>query len=58
MRAVGLLAMLTGCIILLLPMFNQLLHVRYFVPDASLIGGSLICLGIAALVLARSASFR
>ncbi len=53
MRAIGLLSLLSGCIILMLPIFGQLLHRTISITDGSLIGGALLCLGIAALVLFR-----
>jgi hypothetical protein len=56
MRTIGLFALLGGCIILMLPMLSQLLHRRLALPDEPLIGGALLCLGIAALVLSRATS--
>ena len=50
MRAAGLLALLAGSIILMLPVFSQLLHHSWAVADDSLIGGALLCLGIAAVM--------
>jgi len=53
MRIAGLFALLAGCIILMLPMFGQLLHRTLTITDDSLIGGALLCLGVAALVISR-----
>ena len=54
MRVVGLLSLLAGCVILMLPTINQLLRRSYYLADGPTIGGALLCLGVAALVLARS----
>ncbi len=54
MRAIGLLSLLAGCIILMLPMFGSLLHRTLTIQDDSLIAGALLCLGVAALVMSRS----
>lgn len=56
MRVAGLLALLGGSLILMLPVFGQLLHRSWAVTDDSLIGGALLCLGIAAVMLSRKAS--
>ena len=56
MRVAGLLALLGGSIILMLPVFSQLLHRTLPLTDNSLIGGALLCLGVAAVVLSRKAS--
>jgi hypothetical protein len=56
MRAAGLLALLAGSIILMLPVFSQLLHRSWAVADDSLIGGALLCLGIAAVMISRKPS--
>lgn len=56
MRIIGLLSLLAGCVILMLPMFSQLLHRTMTVADGALIGGALLCLGIAALALSRRTS--
>lgn len=53
MRIAGLFALLAGCIILMLPIFGQLLHRTLAIGDDSLIGGALLCLGVAALVISR-----
>jgi uncharacterized membrane protein HdeD (DUF308 family) len=53
-RTLGLLSLLAGCVILMLPMLSQLLRRTLAIPDGNLIGGALLCLGIAALVLSRS----
>jgi hypothetical protein len=53
MRTLGLLALLGGSVILMLPVFGALLRRNLAVPDDSLIGGALLCLGIAALVITR-----
>lgn len=53
MRTVGLFALLAGCIVLMLPMISELIHRHIAIPDGNLIGGALLCLGIAALVLSR-----
>ena len=58
MRVVGLLALLAGCVILMLPIINKLLHRSLYVVEGTTIGGALLCLGIAALVLARITSPR
>lgn len=58
MRAIGLLALLCGGIILMLPMFGHLLHRRLTIPDQPLIGGGLLCVGIAALLLSLTTSRR
>lgn len=56
MRIAGLFALLAGCIILMLPIFGQLLHRTLTIADDSLIGGALLCLGVAALVISRKPS--
>jgi hypothetical protein len=56
MRTAGLLALLAGSVILMLPVFSQLLHRSWAVADDSLIGGALLCLGIAAVMISRKAS--
>jgi hypothetical protein len=56
MRTAGLLALLAGSLILMLPMFGQLLHRSWAVADDSLIGGALLCLGIAAVMISRKPS--
>jgi hypothetical protein len=53
MRTAGLISLLAGCIILMLPMFSQLLQRTLTVTDDSLIGGALLCLGVAAIVISR-----
>jgi uncharacterized membrane protein HdeD (DUF308 family) len=54
MRTAGLLSLLAGCIILMLPIFSALLHRTLTVADDSLIGGALLCVGIAAIVISRN----
>lgn len=54
MRAIGLLSLLSGSVILLLPVFSALLDRRLTFTDDSLIGGALLCLGVAALAIARN----
>ena len=56
MRTAGLLALLSGSVILMLPVFSQLLHRSWVVPDDLLIGGALLCLGIAAVMISRKPS--
>jgi hypothetical protein len=56
MRIVGLASLLAGCIILMLPMFGELLHRSLVIADNSLIGGALLCLGVAAVVISRTPS--
>ena len=56
MRIAGLVALLAGSLILMLPVFGQLLHRYWAVADDSLIGGELLCLGIAAVMISRRAS--
>jgi hypothetical protein len=56
MRIAGLVALLAGSLILMLPVFGQLLHRSWAVADDSLIGGALLCLGIAAVMISRRAS--
>jgi hypothetical protein len=56
MRTAGLLALLAGSLILMLPMFGQLMHRSWAIADDSLIGGALLCLGIAAVMISRRAS--
>jgi len=56
MRIAGLLALLSGSVILMLPVFAGLLHRSWAVADNSLIGGALLCLGIAAVMISRKAS--
>ena len=58
MRTVGLLFILAGCVILMLPMLGQLLHRNWRLDDGSLIGGALVCVGLAALILSRSTADR
>jgi hypothetical protein len=58
MRVVGLLALLGGSVVLMLPLLGQLLHRRLVLPDQPLIGGALLCLGIAALILSLSSAQR
>ena len=53
MRTAGLLSLLAGCIILMLPVFSQLLHLTLTIADDSLIGGALLCLGVAAVTISR-----
>ena len=40
----------------MLPVFGHLLHRSLAVADDSLIGGALLCLGIAAIMISRKAS--
>ena len=56
MRTIGLLALLGGSIVLMLPIFGQLLRRPMAVSDDSLIGGALLCLGIAAVMISRKPS--
>ncbi len=56
MRIAGLFSLLAGCIILMLPVFSQLLHRTLMIADDSLIGGALLCLGVAAIVISRKPS--
>lgn len=58
MRVIGLFALLGGSVVLMLPLFGHLLHRRLNLPDQPLIGGALLCLGIAALVLSLSGARR
>ena len=58
MRVAGLLFILVGCVILMLPTLGQLLHRTWRLDDGSLIGGALLCVGLAALILSRSTADR
>lgn len=53
MRTAGLISLLAGSVILMLPKFSALLHRTLTLQDDSLIGGALLCLGVAALVISR-----
>lgn len=53
MRAVGLLFILAGCTILVLPMIGKLLHRTIYISDGQILGGALICVGLAAVILYR-----
>lgn len=54
MRAFGLLFLLGGALVLLAPTFAELLNRYYYFRDGPIMGGALICLGLAALVLSRN----
>ena len=53
MRTIGLLSLLAGCVILMLPTFSLLFNPTPAFSDVAPVGGALLCLGVAALVLAR-----
>jgi hypothetical protein len=53
MRAFGLLSLLGGSIVLMLPTINALLNRSFRVDNGEIIGGALLCVGVAVLILAR-----
>ena len=54
MRAIRLLFILAGCTILVLPMLGRLLHRALYWADGQIMGGALICVGLAAVILYRN----
>lgn len=54
MRAIGLLFLLGGCLILMMPTIMRMMHRFYKFDDGPLIAGALICLGVATLILTRN----
>jgi hypothetical protein len=55
MRAIGLLLLLAGCLVLLWPLYGHLLHPLFISRnDAQLYGGAALMAGVIALVLSRS----
>lgn len=55
MRAIGLLLLLGGCLVLLWPLYGHLLHpLAISRGDTQLYGGAALMAGIVALILSRS----
>ncbi|RYE52325.1 MAG: hypothetical protein EOP20_15110 [Hyphomicrobiales bacterium] len=53
MRAFGLLLLLCGSVVLALPMINALFNRSFRVEHGAVIGGILLCIGVAAIALSR-----
>ena len=53
MRTVGLLCLLVGCIVLMLPIINQLAGTHFRLDNREITGGALLCLGAGILALTR-----
>lgn len=54
MRTFGLLFLLAGTLLLLAPKFFEMVHRYYRFDEGPILGGALICVGVAAIALTRS----